>query len=368
MRHFQIGLLLATGALGPWACSTSGSDSGSQAFTANQYVTALRSVALRTALALPAPEEVSELLGSADPKATYEGFVDRYISSEELRPAIQQSFIPTFGMGGDPDDPDQDDPARFAAYVVMQDLPWSELITADYKIDENGLVQKGQGSDAPLDELAGFMTFPSWIETYAGNNFLFNYVREVARVTECYEYPDPDDSLYFWDENNIGEKYLPQADNNCWSCHRTMNVRRSAWYRWDGNGDYRSGSISPTNTFGHDEGVIEPRAGGQFLFSTAPITSPRAYADQIVATDRFKRCACRRFLAWSLGYMGDLAGQSGHLMFDFDASSKPGDKELLDSCTDKFANEFGLRVRTLLRWIFKSGVFVGRIAEVTGES
>jgi hypothetical protein len=343
------------------ACSKS-SGGNSREFTAEEYGAALRSVALRTTLGLPDSADLDAILNSSSPKTTYEGLVDEYVASEDLRGSLQDYFVTVFGMGGDEDDADLDDPARFATYIVMQDLPWSELITADYKIDSGFIVQKGQGSNAPLDKLAGFMTFPSWLETYAGNGFLFNYVREVARVTECYKYPDPDETTFSWDEDNIGTKYLPQSDINCFECHRTMNVRRSAWYKWNTSGTSYNEDRDPSDVFGHDDGVLEPRAGASFKFTTGQITSPKTYADQIVAHPRFTRCACRRFMAWALGYQGDLAGPSGRLMFDFDASSQQSDIDLLNTCTDKLGSDFGLRIRTMLKWFFKSNEFVGRIA------
>ncbi len=373
LRFLGMSILLLIHILG-LACSKSSTQSNtsststtsSSSYTSDQLLNAFRSVSLRTTLALPKTEDVDALLAATDAKTAYDNFVDSYVGGEGLRATLTDYFRVIFGMGGDPDDPSQDDPSRLAVYIVMNDLSYTELVTANYKIDTNGLQVVGQDSGAPLFAVAGFLTLKSWLQAYAGNNFLFNYVRETARVASCFHYPDPDTSFFSWDESNIATKYLATADINCHECHKTMNVRRSVWYKFDQNGSYRD-TPSSGNMYGHEpppgtggSEVSEPLQGAGFKY-TDVITTPATLGQQIAASDRFGRCAARRFLAFSLGYDTGSAGQNGRLPFDFDSSSREGDKQLLDTWTVKLQSDHSMKIRSFLKAFFKSDDFISRV-------
>jgi hypothetical protein len=353
--------------LGLSACSKSSTNSGSgTSYTAEQLQTALRTASLRTTLSLPSADDIDSISSAADLKHQYDTLVDEYVTGEGLRAAFLDYFRVVTGMG--PDDPDtdetdEDDVAQLIVHVIMNDRPYSEIYTAQYRVDSNSIEILGQDSGAPLNELAGIMTLKAWLAFYTGNDFLFNFVREVARFGECYQYPDPDPTAYVWDENNIAEKYLPSGGVGCNNCHQTMNVRRSVWYKFDDQGNYRT-NPSATNMFGHEPTstptVIEPRAGATFKF-TDIIRNPRDYGQQIADHPRFSRCTARRFLTYALGYESDLPGASGRLMYDFDTSSKTGDIELLDTWTSHLTSTCQMQIRCFLKDFFKSDDFIARV-------
>ncbi len=353
----SVGLILTS-------CSkTSTEDQNSLTFSKDQLLTAFRSVALRTTLVLPDSNDIDALVSATNPKPVYDSLVDNYVTGEGLRASLTNFYREMFGMGGNGD---QDDPVRLAVYIIMSDLSYQQLVTANYKIDQNYL-KVAQDSGAPPEVQGGFMTLGSWLRQYTGNSSsLFHYVREVAFLTECYKYPDPDTTLYYWTDADLAPKYHENNGIACNQCHRTMNVRRSVWYKFDANGTYDA-NRSPSNMYGHEPPpgaggteIVEPRAGGEFKFVDT-IASPADYGKQISEHPRFAQCTAQRFLAFALGYDNGRPGQSGRLPFDFAASSHPGDPKLLATWTDHLKNANNFKIRPFLRDFFKSNEFIARV-------
>ncbi|HLG19317.1 MAG TPA: hypothetical protein VI895_05815 [Bdellovibrionota bacterium] len=373
-RH-TIFALIAFLALG--ACSKSETTAGStspngklsSAFTSDQYLQALRAVSLKANLALPASADVDALIAASDPASEYNTLVDGYVHSEGLRTALIDYYRTIFGMGNDPANPQYDDPARLAAYIIMNDNDYTEILTANYKIDAVGTKIAGQDPNGtPVTALAGFATLSGWLQFWKGNNFLFNYIREIARVSECYEYPDKD-GLGAWTESQIAPKYRARDDINCHACHSAMNVRRSVFYHYSSAEipQWRTNPAKSPDLYGHEKDLFngspvdEPLNGGQFKF-VSDITTPADFGLQITQGDRFKRCTARRFLAFGLGYASGSAGQGlGKTPFDFDASSQEGDRELLEKWTGELVNTHAMKIRPFLTAFFQSEDFIQRV-------
>jgi len=370
-------MLLVAGQLSQSACDKSKLESqgggASGSYTSAELLTALRSVSLRTRLKLPDLADVGAIGDAADADeafAAYSEAVERYVQSAEFAGAIRIFFRQMFGMGGDDiDDPDENSPADLATFVVTHDKPYSELLTANYKVSSD-IPIIGQDSDSPsLENLGGFATLRSWLRHWYGNGHGFHYLREIAMLVKCYRYPDPEE-VGKWPEEEIHPKYRNHEDSevgiNCYSCHGTMNARRAIFLPYGQDGVYSSGRNSEWLTDRRmpdaeqvefdGETIAESVSGGAKPrytqdFENDPNGFPMVgdYMRQIVEADQFKSCTARRFLAFALGYEAAGApGQDPVVPFDFAGSSKTGDEELLTTWTERLSTTHGLVIRDFL--------------------
>jgi len=334
-------------------------------FSNAHMASSLRTVSLRIRRLQPDTADMNAINAAPNyetAKTAYDAAIDRYVGSTQFAEILREYFKDQFGVGAS-SVPADDEPRNLAIYLFTNNRSMDELLTANFKI-VNGAQVPNTDTGAPTDWLAGILTSKPWLARWAGNNFLFNYMREIARFFECYHYPD-NDNFYSWDLETVAAKYRVRDGVNCHGCHRTMNVRRSAFYRFDQNGAWRTNPGNADNIYGHEQNfegspVREPLTpNGEFKFLDI-IEKPSQYGYQITQTDRYHRCVARRALTIALNHQAGSPGQSGILPYSFDQNE--GEIQLLDRWTDKL-NAYERKWKPFFVDFFKSLDFLNNVLD-----
>lgn len=236
-------------------------------YTNDDYAAALRSASLKIRGQLPPAADTQEVL--AEGRLAYEAKIDEYVESPEFVEYMHNNFKDWFGLGGqfvpvtDPYTGGQivlntSEPSNLAAYVLKYDLPWGEVFSADYCVDDNLNVMNDCTGGLPQDQRAGILTSQPLLRLY-GKPEAFNFQRTsiAHQLMACEVYPDGGTPLVRTnaaagtlpadnpaDPPRIHAKYQGslQGDDGevfCATCHSSLLARRPAFNKFDIEGFYR---------------------------------------------------------------------------------------------------------------------------------
>lgn len=175
-------------------------------YTAEDYAKALRTASLKLRGELPPVSQTTQILDAKEPRLEYEALIDQYMDPAQnplLGESLRQHFREAFLMGGKTENVNHlgvnhtvnfDEVPNLATYLILNDLPWSEILTAEYCVDNN-FQQIACDTNSPV--LAGVLTHPAFLRTY-GKACALNYQRisAVHQLFECNIYPDAQGSNY----------------------------------------------------------------------------------------------------------------------------------------------------------------------------
>lgn len=210
-------------------------------------------------------------LARADGGATLEQMIDAYLESPEFADFYFRRvrlYLESHGT------PEEDEPARLWTRVALNDLPFQEILTADYTVNE-----KLEALPRPAYHgRTGLLTMPGFIKGKPGLPH-FNYAAQVAEKFLGYVFEVPPEIV----EQREGLTAISTTNPGtvCYSCHKTLTPLAFQRLHWDDNGVYRT----------HDERGAPLDASDQGLAPTYPYRGDgmEAFAAAAQKKERFIR-------------------------------------------------------------------------------
>jgi hypothetical protein len=225
------------------------------------YGEAFRTASLKLTGELPALADIKSIAnaGTADQqKPVYDALIDKLLADPRFAAAQIRFWRNTFKTGGAGDGmggPSFDTAATFAAMVVVNDRPFTDLFTASagtcptYK---NGVFTAAEcGNGAPV---AGVLSDPGLMAQFY-SNMAFRRVRFVQETFACAKFPAEysqsptpmGSSIYTspWSFNSIAGGASAKVNFHdtsaviCANCHTTMNHIAPIFGQFDENGAYQ---------------------------------------------------------------------------------------------------------------------------------
>lgn len=220
------------------------------------YGAALRTATLRLRGELPDLVEVRFVADADDPKAAYEALVDAALDDPRLARELVSLYRDTFRMGGTPA---LDTAPVFAAELVVEDRPFSEVFTARAGTCPTFDEQTGTFTPADCDNgvplASGLLTNPAVMAQFA-SNLAFRRVRWLQETFTCGKFPAEvtrelavggADATYTapWDWDSIAGAdtggridFHDTSSIVCANCHATMNHVAPLFAHFDADGQW----------------------------------------------------------------------------------------------------------------------------------
>ena len=191
----------------------------------------------------------------------------------------------------------QDEPVRLWCYVVFNDRPFQEILTARYTVDSNF-----QKQPRPLHYgSTGVLTTRGFMEGKPGLPH-FNYAAQVAELFLGYVFEVPPEVV----AQREGITAVATTDPNslCYSCHKVLTPLAFQRNRWDDDGHYRA----------HDDYGLPIDDSDQKLVVSYPFKGDglEAFALQAVKKERFIRTIINTHFTFYFGrevFIEDLVGK-----------------------------------------------------------
>lgn len=249
------------------------------------------------------------------------GFVEntRYMMAQKLK------------ASGERDGIDFEAPGRLVAHVVSNDLPFSEVITADYCIATDGS-QTACDSGAPYN--AGVLTTRAFL---AGNAGRFNLGRasRLMKVFSCRAYPMEDTLqpylprevlIPMFRASTVEEQTVEEAKgafgngDACYACHGQFSAHSQFFVKFDQTGLWRAeatGLQDPEGELGRSFGGLmtshmdDPSAAafeGSKMFGQ-DVNDLRGAAQVMTQNGAFVQCMVRNAIEHTFG-MTDTAAEA----------------------------------------------------------
>lgn len=216
----------------------------------------------------PPTEQELEQLNSGVPLSE---LVDHYLNTDDFRDFYfhrVRLYLESQGTEL------QDEPARLWSYVVFNDLPFQEILTADYTVGPDF-----ERLERPAHHgKTGVLTTPGFIDGKPGLPH-YNYAAQVSMLFLGYVYEVPPEIV----EQREGVTALGTTDPNssCYSCHKILTPLAFQRLEWTDQGEFRQVDEEGLAIDASDRGVVDEYPyKGQGL---------AAFATQAVRKERFLR-------------------------------------------------------------------------------
>jgi hypothetical protein len=215
----------------------------------------------------PNPAELERLSQGA----TLERMVEAYLQSAEFKDFYfhrVRLYLESHGTEL------QDEPARLWCYVAFNDLPFQEILTADYTVDA---AWQKQPRPTPHGK-TGVLTTQGFIDGKPGLPH-FNYAAQVAELFLGYVFEVPPEIVA--QRDGITAAATTDPSSVCYSCHKILTPLAYQRARWDDQGRYRE----------QDEEGKPIDDSDQRLVASYPFpgSGMEAFATQAVRKERFIR-------------------------------------------------------------------------------
>ncbi len=285
----------------------------------------------------PSPDELRQVAGDA---TALPAIVDRYLASPELGATMKdlhnetlwlrtnQSIFTFRPIAGTPFSSGtfqqvaeslSDEPLRLIEHVVMNDRPYSEIVTADYTF-ANGLVAAiwglpytGTGAEWKQTSwqrateprpAAGILSSSELYFRFrsAGANYHRGRANAISRALLCHDYLSSDiivdTSIDLSDPEVVANAVV--ANPSCAGCHQTLDPLGSFLPAFDNNPLVGRVEAYPVT------GFFRPARADQWKTTTkrppgfygVPATGLDALGRLIAEDPRFARCAAQRFASY----------------------------------------------------------------------
>jgi hypothetical protein len=339
------------------------------------YGEALRTASLKLLGVLPTLAElnamsVAEQLGGNTASSLYASQIDAMLADPRFADRMVEYWRNTFktgdqGQQGQMGAPDFDTAANFAAMVVLNDRPYTDILTASSETCPT--YTKGKftpaecGNGAPT---TGVLTDPGIQAQYFGH-LAFRRVRFIQETFVCSPMPaeyssDPKPmgtSMYTspWDFDSIAGGAKAQINFQdtssviCANCHTTLNHIAPLFAYFDENGAYQAGMIQvQTPVVPPVTSVLSdwlPSGQGFAWRNGTPVTDIPSLGKAIAADPDVLRCAVTRIWDWAFS-RGDVV---------LNLATVP------TTVTDPVLKDFqanGLKLKQVIRDVFTSNDFI----------
>jgi len=222
------------------------------------YGEALRTASLKLVQALPTLAQIKNVAGAADQKAAYEQEIDGMLADPRFQERMIKWWQDVMRVGGGAANgaPSRDTAPTFAARVVAEEQPFSELFTAasntcptyDYKA--HAFADGDCKSGAPA--VSGVLTDPGVMHQFYGD-MAFRRVRWVQEVFVCTKFPaeyaqvpvhmGSADYTSPWPFKSVATAPINFQDTSsviCANCHTTINHMAPLFAQFDNKGAWQS--------------------------------------------------------------------------------------------------------------------------------
>ncbi len=219
-------------------------------------------------LGRPPTQEEFEQVGEG---GSIEAMVDRYLSSQAFRDDYYRRIRLYLESQGTVL---QDEPARLWCYVAFNDLPFSEILTADYTVGPGFIKQ-----DRPAYHgSTGVLTTKGFIDGKPGLPH-YNYAAQVSMLFLGYVYELPPEINAA--REGITAHGTTDPGSMCYSCHKILTPLAFQRSHWTDDGDFRT----------RDEKGVAIRADDRGWVEDYPFKGEgmEAFATQAVKKERFIR-------------------------------------------------------------------------------
>lgn len=223
------------------------------------YSAALRTASLKLVRALPTLQQIKAVAGATDQAAAYEAEIDKMLASPDFQERMIKWWKDTMRQGGGATDngaPSRDTAPTFAARVMVEDRPYSDLFTATsgtcptYDNMTRAFVDGDCNNGVATH--AGVLTNPGVQYQFYGP-MAFRRVRWVQEIFVCTKFPaeysdtpiqkGASDYVSPWAFESIGTTPINFQDTSsviCANCHTTMNHIAPLFANFDANGQMRN--------------------------------------------------------------------------------------------------------------------------------
>ncbi len=337
------------------------------------YGAAMRTATLKLVGELPTLADLKTLEGKAqaEQKVAYEAYIDRLLTSDpRFGTRMIQWFRDTFRTGPmgamKQGAPSYDTAATFAAMVVVNDRPYTDLFTAS----SNTCPTYAGGTFTPAScpgnaPTAGVLSDPGLMSQFYAN-MAFRRVRFIQETFACSKFPaelggaQPMGAGTYtspWNFNSItGKTNTPTAKIDfqdtssiiCANCHTTMNHMAPMFAFFDANGAYQTTIQVKTPSTGNPTSVLTdwlPPGQQTFAWRNGVTVTDIPSLGAAVASDpAVAHCAVDRVWNWALS-RGDVVN---------DLASIP------PAVTDPLVKDFtgnGMKLKRVIRNVFTSEDF-----------
>ncbi len=200
--------------------------------------------------------------------ATLSSMVDTYLASDAFRlNYFRKIRLYLESQGTD----SQDEPARLWCHIAFEDLPFSEILTADYTVDRNFRRQKRPDYHGRT----GLLTSKGFIEGKPGLPH-YNYAAQVSMLFLGYTFELPAEI----NEAREGITALgtTDPDSMCYSCHKILTPLAMQRGHWADDGTFRRLDASGTPLRADDRGWVKDypfKGDGMEAFATQAVKKER---------------------------------------------------------------------------------------------
>jgi Protein of unknown function (DUF1549)/Protein of unknown function (DUF1588) len=221
------------------------------------YSEALRTASLKLVRQLPTLAQIKSVAGAKDKKAAYEAEVDKMLEDPRFQERMIKWWKDVMRMGGGANGkaPSRDTAPTFAARIVAEGRPFSDLFTASsgncptYDNTTKAFVDGDCKSGAPTE--SGILTDPGVMYQFYGS-MAFRRVRFFQEVFVCTKFPAEYSSTPVhkgsadytspWPFESIANAPIDFQDTKsviCANCHTTINHMAPLFGNFDENGAYQ---------------------------------------------------------------------------------------------------------------------------------
>jgi hypothetical protein len=222
------------------------------------YSEALRTASLKLVRQLPTLAQIKAVASAKDKKAAYEAELDRMFDDPRFQERMIKWWkdVMRLGGGANGNAPSRDTAPTFAARIVAEGRPFSELFTATsnncptYDNTARAFVDGDCKSGAPAE--AGILTNPGVMYQYYGS-MAFRRVRFVQETFVCTKFPaeysstpirkGAADYISPWPFESIANAPIDFQDTQsviCANCHTTINHLAPLFGNFNENGAYQN--------------------------------------------------------------------------------------------------------------------------------
>ena len=222
------------------------------------YNEALRTASIKLVRQLPTLAQIKAVAGAKDQKAEYESQIDAMLVDPRFNERMIKWWKDVMRMGGGPNGkaPSRDSAPIFAARIVAEGRPFTDLFTASanncptYDDAAHAFVDGTCASGAPAE--AGVLTDPGVMYQFYGS-MAFRRVRWVQEIFVCTKFPaeysptpvhkGAADYTSPWPFESVATAPIDFQDTKsviCANCHTTINHVAPLFGNFDENGAFQN--------------------------------------------------------------------------------------------------------------------------------
>ena len=222
------------------------------------YNESLRTASLKLVRELPTLQQIKNVASAKDQKAAYEAEIDAMLADTRFNERMIKWWKDVMRMGGGANGkaPSRDSAPTFAARIMAEGRPFSDLFTAStnncptYDTMAHAFVDGTCQSGAPSE--SGVLTDPGVMFQFYGS-MAFRRVRWVQEIFVCTKFPaeysgtpihkGSADYTSPWPFESVATAPIDFQDTKsviCANCHTTINHMAPLFGNFDENGAYQN--------------------------------------------------------------------------------------------------------------------------------